>query len=89
MDYKSAEFNKQRVDLDGNSYTACRFIECELVFAASGPVALAENQFLRCRWVFEGAAADTVTFMRGLYHGAGEGGRRLIEETIEDIMRNP
>ena len=45
--------------------------------------------FENVSWTFEGSAALTLEFLRGLYHGAGEGGKKLIENTFEMIRRLP
>lgn len=87
MDFRDTSFRDDRVELDGNAYGGCRFQRCELVFSATAPVSLENCRFDQCTWTFEGPAALTIDFMTGLYHGMGEGGRKLIDDTIEAIMR--
>jgi hypothetical protein len=78
MRHSYKTFRDQRVELDGNEFASCTFINCTLVFSASAPVTLVGSNFDDCSWTFEGAAANTVGFMRLLYHG---GGKQLIEDT--------
>ena len=73
--------------LDGNVYQDCRFENCNLIYAGLGPVGLQRCAFLNVRWAFVDAASNTLAFMAGLYHGAGEGGRTVIEETFDGIRR--
>jgi hypothetical protein len=87
MRIEDKTFEDQQVRLDGNEYIKCIFKHCELQFGAMEPVTMVECSFDQCSWSFTGAAALTVKFMTALYHGAGEGGRKLIEQTFEDIRR--
>lgn len=85
MEYRNETFRGDRLKLDGNGYHGCQFIDCTLVYCGGESPKLMECLFQSSRWEFDGAAAATVNFMRGLYHGAGEGGKRLIEETFNLI----
>lgn len=87
MRIEDKTFEDQPVRLDGNEYIKCVFRRCELQFGGTGAVSMVECAFDRCSWSFTGPAALTVQFMMALYHGAGEGGRDLIERTFEDIRR--
>lgn len=80
-------FQGGRVLLDNNEFRDCVFADCELVFAGGGPVALSGNVFKNVKWSFEGAAARTLQFLTAMYHGAGPGGRELVENTFEAIRR--
>lgn len=85
--YEDTTFESQRVDLDGNEYERCTFRSCELVYSGGVPPVLVDNTMSGCQWQFDGAAGRTIAFMQALYHGGGEGARRLVEETIENMMR--
>jgi hypothetical protein len=78
-----------RVVLDGNHYVDCRFEDVTIVFAATAPTALERCAFVRVQWTFEGPAAHTMEFLNALYHGAGEGGRKLVERTFDIIRQSP
>ena len=87
-EYRDRDFTGQTVQLDGNTFTGCTFRDCTLEFGGSGPLTLGANHFKEhVKWVFTGCAATTIAFMTGIYHGAGEGGRKLIEQTFENIRR--
>jgi hypothetical protein len=69
------------VVLDGNAFIGCHFVDCTLVYGGGTPPTLVGGSFLRCSWVFEGPAANTLAFMRGLH--AAEGGlRKVILDTF-------
>jgi hypothetical protein len=87
MKSQGVTFRKERVRLDFNEFKNCAFHDCEMVYGGYGPVSMSDCEFGNVKWVFVDAAANTVQFMAGMYRGAGEGGRRLIEQTIEDIKR--
>ncbi len=87
MDHEDQVFRDDQIHLDGNRYIRCTFERCVMVFSGVSPVALEGCSFIETTWTFDGAAALTVNFMKGLYHGAGEGGRELVERTFSDIRR--
>lgn len=82
-------FKNVREVLDGKQYISCVFENCELVFAATAPVGLTNCTFKDVRWTLEGAAALTMQFLAGLYHGAGKGGQDLVENTFAAIKKSP
>ena len=80
-------FLDQTIDLDFQKFEDCQFENCKLVYRGFGPVGMGGCSFKNVEWVFADAARNTVSFMTGLYSGAGEGGRELIEGTFENIRR--
>lgn len=88
MEYRDQDFKGQDIVLDGNTFTGCTFRQCRVVFRGTAPFTLSANRFKEdIEWAFDGAAALTLKVLSGLYHGAGEGGRKLIEQTFERIRR--
>lgn len=85
MKFKDQEFSNQDVHMDFNQFINCKFIDCELIYHGFGPIGMEGCSFTKVRWTFSDAAANTVNFMESLYAGAGEGGRKLIEQTFEKI----
>lgn len=86
MEFRDKDFSGKDVVLDDGIFTGCTFRNCRLIYRANGPVTLGANHFKEnVKWVLDGAAADTVNFMTALYHGAGKGGRDLIENTFNNI----
>ena len=82
-------YRNERVELDGGSFVNCSFEECEMVYSGGPPPRMEGCRISGGSWSFAGAAANTVAFMHGLYHGLGEGGRHLIERAFDDIRRPP
>src|SRR5688572_1669058 len=76
---------KSTVKLDNNEFVECSFDECTLEYAGKGPVAMIGCTFINVQWVFVDAAQQTLQFLKGLYHGMGEGGRALVESTFDNI----
>jgi hypothetical protein len=85
VNHNEETFRDLRVALDGNEYRGCKFIKCVLVYSGGTPPVLVDNLMTHCRWEFEGAAIRTVSFMAAIYRGAGEGGRKLIEDAFASI----
>lgn len=85
MRHVGAVFEDQDVQLDGNQFVDCVFRRSRLVFSAIRAVELSGNVIEECDWVLEGPAGTTLTFMSGLYNGAGEDGRTLIETTFDRV----
>jgi len=79
-------FQRVTVPLDGRRFINCVFIESTLVFSAKAPVSLQGCIFNNVKWVLDGPASLTVSFLTALYHG---GGRELVENTFEAIKRSP
>lgn len=84
MNVENQRFRNERVMLDNHHYIRCTFDDCDLVFTGTGQVGLTGNELNNCRWLFDGPAAQTLAFLKGLYHG---GGRDLVEAWISDVRR--
>jgi hypothetical protein len=56
-----------------------------MIYRGYGPIGLEGCSFNEVQWTFSDFASNTISFMAGLYSGAGEGGRKLIEQTFENI----
>lgn len=78
-------FQTVRISLDNNEYERCKFIRCIMEYSGSGSVVLKGCEFRDVKWVFTGSAQNTVEFLRGAYHGLGDGGKMLVEEIFEVI----
>ena len=85
MQGKGQTFENQDVLLDNGHFEDCVFRNCRLVYGGAGMVHLSGCSFDGVQWTFAGAAENTLRFMAALYHGTGEGGRQLIEDTFESI----
>jgi hypothetical protein len=73
------------VELDGNEFERCTFIQSKLVFSATASVSFESCVFDRCEWVFDGPAETMLFFLSALYRGLGPEGERLVEAIFESI----
>ena len=85
-----ATFNKSKFDfttiiLDNNSYDNCEFSTCKMIYRGEGAVSLTNCTFDGCVWEFQGAASNTVNFMKAIYQGMGPEGKQMIDATIKQI----
>lgn len=82
MNVNENTFNGITQQLDGTSFTKCKFIECTLVYNGGEPPNLIDNQFTNCNWVFGGAAANTINFLTSLRAGGGES---IVDTVLRQI----
>ena len=87
MKAEKSTFSNQEIRLDGEEFVACHFDNCTMLYGGTRQVKLDGCSFNDVKWQFVDASANTLQFMTALYHGAGEGGRKLIEQTFENIKR--
>jgi hypothetical protein len=87
MKFEGKKFKNETIDIDFNQFSNCQFDGCTLVYHGYGVIGMDGCSFNNVNWTFAGSAANTLQFMRGLYHGAGEGGKHLIESTFTDIRK--
>lgn len=81
------KFTNIRVPLDNSFFQECEFEGCTLEYAGSGPVSMVGCKFSNVRWEFVGSAANTLAFLHGLFHGLGDGGRKLVDAIIDSRVR--
>lgn len=79
-------FRDQRIELHGKFFHGCTFERCELVFDGDRPPTFSDNRFVDTVFVFTDAATRTLYMLETLYH-AGEGGRQVVEKTLDDIRQ--
>lgn len=83
---KNKIFTDQRVILDNHHFVNCQFINCEIVFLGTGELISIDNcNFNNVVWVFNGAAATTLTFLTTLNSKFGEEGKEIVDKTIDNI----
>ena len=76
------KFESQTISIDGGTFRECEFESCVLLYSGTLPVILDGSSFKKCRWEFVGPAANTVSFMRFLYH---RGEKDLVEAIFENV----
>lgn len=87
MRAENKTFTKENVQLDSNEFINCIFKDCILTYGGNGRVTLNNCSFFNVKWTFTAAAADTIRFLSALYRGSGQGGRKLVETTFENIKK--
>lgn len=87
MKFEGKTFKNETIDIDFNQFSKCQFENCTLVYHGYGVIGMDVCSFNNVNWSFADAAASTLQFMHGLYHGAGEGGKNLIELTFNNIRK--
>jgi hypothetical protein len=75
-------YNHETVPLDGEAFSDCEFRECRLVYAGGDTPAFAGCRFDACEWKIEGAAADTLAYLK-LMWTVGE--KATVQALIKDI----
>lgn len=83
----SSTFNNTVVELDGNHFEKCVFENCEIVYKGLQPFNLINCNFIACKWKLEGAASNTINFLKVMYKDMGEFGKKMVEATFENIKK--
>lgn len=86
---KNNVYRNIQVKLYNNAYTNCLFEGCTMEYSGTRPVSMSGCSFNNVKWVFSGPAQNTLQFMRALYHGMDDGGKKLIEQTFDNIRTPP
>ena len=73
--------------LDGNVYNQCVFTNCKMVYRGGQIPLLRQCTFNDCSLHFEDAARRTLDLLKGMYQGFGPMGRKIVEDTFENIRR--
>ncbi len=84
--FHNQEFRNTRVELDGRVFDGCKFYNCELVYRASKPIELKHCEFYETGFLFSDGATLTLSLLEGMYHGMGEGGKKIFESLIKAIQ---
>jgi hypothetical protein len=75
-------YNHQTVSLDGEAFNACEFSNCKLIYSG-GPVPQFNScGFTDCDWTFQGAAADTLEYLKLIW---SVGAKTAVQATIKEI----
>ena len=81
------KYENVTVKLDNNEFIDCQFVNCALKFSGTSPVSLSGCSFANVTWVFSGPAQNTLQFVTEMYHGMGDQGKKIIEQTFENIKK--
>jgi hypothetical protein len=75
-------YNHETVALDGESFSDCEFRACRLVYAGGAAARFDRCRFEDCEWKLEGAAAQTLAHLRGMWNA---GAKASVQGLIKDI----
>lgn len=77
------------VQLDNTLYTGVKFINCTMKYSGlPGDLGLEGCELVNCSWEFDGAAGNTLAFLRSLVDGLGEPGKDLVKKIMDDILKD-
>ena len=75
-------YNHQTVVLDGESFTNCDFAACRLVYSGGALPEFESCHFDKCDWKFEGAAAQTLSYLKLMW---SVGAKPTVQAMIKEI----
>lgn len=73
----------ETIRLDGKEITNCTLRNCQFIYGGTGSVGLHKNKFIDCRFSLDGAAANTVDFLRVLYVG---GAVDVVRDWLPELL---
>jgi hypothetical protein len=82
---RRTKYSGKTIRIDGKSFADIDFVECTLVYSGTEGVSFRRCKFVSPRFVFDGPAANTMNFVRAMYHG---GAANLVERTFDEIREN-
>lgn len=77
-------FRKETIFLDGARYYKCTFIGCKMVYRGTDGFSLPNCTISGCTWHLDEPASNALVLLATLY-AMGPDGRRIVEETFDDI----
>jgi hypothetical protein len=75
-------YSHETVVLDGETFAACEFRDCRLVYAGGEPPVFRDCRFHDCEWKQDEAAARTLAYLKVLWNA---GGKSAVQALIKDI----
>jgi hypothetical protein len=75
-------FNHETVALDGESFDACEFRKCRLIYSGGEAPSFTDCRFDACDWRFEGPAARTLAHLKAVW---GAGAKPVVQDLIKQI----
>jgi len=80
-------FEKTTVTLDNHYFENCIFKDCVIVYTGTSGINLVGCKFYNCQWRLDGAASNTMQFLRSMYKDMGDFGKQMVEATFENIKK--
>ncbi|WP_091736462.1 hypothetical protein [Phenylobacterium immobile] len=78
----STAYSHQTVALDGQTFVDCEFNACRLVYAGGEPPRFDGCRFDDCDWRLEGAASDTLAYLKVMW---AAGAKTRVQAIIKDV----
>lgn len=75
-------YNHETVVMDGETFSACEFRDCRLVYSGGEPPRFENCRFDNCDWRLEGPAAHTLSHLRGMWNA---GAKPAVQGLIKEI----
>ncbi len=88
MKFENQTFKDQNVDLDRNEFIGCEFVNCKFVYNGGIPPNMVNCKIDKFNLSFHNEARNTLALITNVYHGLGAGGKKLIEDTFDNIRKN-
>lgn len=86
MRYEKRRFTEETIKIGGNHYVDCTFERCALEFEGQARnTAFIRCKFTECKWLFTGAAVDTLRWLSILYGTFGDWGKKEVEALFEQV----
>ena len=82
---RRSKFSGKTIRLDGQYFVNTDFVNCTMIYSGTKGVTMVGCKIVQTKIVFDGPAASTMKFVRGMYHG---GAADLIERTFDEIREN-
>ena len=83
----ATKFNHETVVLDGETFSACEFRDCRLVFRGGEPPTFEDCRFDACDWRFEAAAANTLAHLKTVWAAGGKAQVQALIKTVTGAAR--
>jgi hypothetical protein len=75
-------YSHDTVVLEGDTFTGCEFRDCRLIYTGGEPAILTDCKFVDCDWRLEGAAAQTLAYLKLMWSA---GGKTDVQALIKEI----
>jgi hypothetical protein len=71
--------------IDSTIFNKCNFKNSRIIYSAENKFYLDTCEFHGCEFIFEGAAGETIDFIKNIYHHFGDGGKEIVNPIFEYI----
>jgi len=88
MDFSDETFNRQTINIDGNSYARCTFNECTLIYSGGNPPQFDACKIVNVVWRFADSAKRAVNFLRDIASVTAKG-QAVFDNRMDIIKSGP